>query len=67
MIEDSLLGVIFENFTVEQIAAATPILAEIDFFKYLLESRPEVSADVRQSLYSNKLSAYSKPMFRAVK
>jgi len=58
---------IFENFSLEQIAAATPILREIDFFKYLLESDPAVSADVRTSLYSNELSAYSEPLFRAVK
>ena len=58
---------IFEDFSLEQIAAATQILREIDFFKYLLESDPAVSADVRTSLYSNELSAYSKPLFRAVK
>jgi hypothetical protein len=61
------LASIFENFSVEQIEAATPILAEIDFFRHLLESEPAVSADVRQSLYSNELSVYSKPLFRAVK
>jgi hypothetical protein len=61
------LSPIFKKFSVDQIEAATPILAEIDFFRYLLASEPEVSANVRQSLYSNKLSAYSKPLFRAVK